>query len=166
VDGFHRGLRAGFQRFVQMDADFSHDPRDLPRFFAALDDGFDVVIGSRNAPGGSVEGWGAGRHVLSKGGSIYARAVLGVAVSDLTAGYKALSRRALELIDLDRVRSNGYSFQIEMTYRALRLGLGVTEIPVVFVDRRAGRSKMDARIFLEAVGVVWRLRLAALYDRL
>jgi dolichol-phosphate mannosyltransferase len=166
LEAFRRGLDQGFDRFLEMDADLSHDPKYLPDFFRALDQGADVVIGSRNVPGGSVEGWGAGRHVLSKGGSLYSRTILGVGVRDLTSGYKAFSRRALEAIELDRVRSNGYSFQIELTYRALRQGMKVVEVPIVFVDRRAGQSKMSRRIFAEAIAEVWRLRFDAMSGRL
>jgi dolichol-phosphate mannosyltransferase len=138
----------------------------LPDFFRALESGADAVIGSRNVVGGGVEGWGLGRHVLSKGGSLYSRAILGIDVRDLTSGYKAFSRRALEVIDLGAVHSNGYSFQIEMTYRARRAGLKVVEVPIVFVDRRVGQSKMSRRVFVEAVGMVWKLRLSALRGRL
>jgi dolichol-phosphate mannosyltransferase len=165
LDGFRHGLASGFERFLEMDADFSHDPSHLEAFFEALDAGADVVLGSRNVPGGSVEGWGLGRHVLSKGGSLYSRVILGVDVQDLTTGFKAFTRRALEAIDLGSVRSNGYSFQIEMTYRALRAGLRVVEIPITFVDRRVGQSKMDGKIFAEAVLSVWRLRWDALRRR-
>lgn len=164
--GFAWGLRRDFERFFEMDADFSHDPVQLQRLFEALDAGADVVIGSRNVRGGSIAGWGLGRRVLSKGGSAYSRVVLGVGVRDLTTGYKAFSRRALEALDLRDVRSNGYAFQIEMTYRALRAGLRVVEVPISFVDRRVGQSKMHRAIFAEAVGVVWRLRLDALLRRL
>jgi len=166
LEAFAWGLSRGYGRFFEMDADFSHDVRYLPDFVRALDEGADVVIGSRNIPGGGVEGWGPGRHLMSKGGSIYSRTILGLPVRDLTSGYKAFSRRALEAIDLRGVRSNGYSFQIEMTYRAARKGMKVVEVPIVFVDRRAGQSKMSRRIFLEAVGVVWRLRADALRGKL
>ncbi len=108
--------------------------------------------------GGGVEGWGVGRHFISKGGSLYARTILGVSVRDLTSGYKAYTRRALEAIDLERLRSNGYSFQIETTYRAFLKGMKIVEVPIVFVDRRVGQSKMNRRIFAEAVRVVWKLR--------
>ena len=162
VDAFRRGLDEGYERFFEMDADLSHDPRHLPAFFEALDAGAEVVVGSRNIPGGRVEGWGPGRHVLSKGGSLYSRVILGTPVRDLTTGYKAFTRRALESIDLASIHSNGYSFQIEMTFRALRRGLRVVEVPIVFVDRTAGRSKMSRRIFAEAIGVVWRLRWESL----
>ena len=166
ITAFQRGLGEGYDRFIEMDADFSHDVRYLPDFIAALDNGFDVIIGSRNIPGGGVEGWGLGRHVISKGGSLYSRSILGLSVQDLTSGYKAFSRRALEAIDLGQVASNGYSFQIEMTYRAILRGMRVKEIPIVFVDRRAGKSKMSRKIFLEAVAVVWKLRYEAARGKL
>jgi dolichol-phosphate mannosyltransferase len=166
LEAFAWGLKQGFDRFFEMDADLSHDVRYLPEFVAALDRGADVVIGSRNVPGGGVEGWGLGRHVLSKGGSLYSRTILAMPVRDLTSGYKAFSRRALESIDLSTVRSNGYSFQIEMTYRIVRQGMKVEEVPIVFVDRRVGHSKMSRKIFLEAVGVVWKLRFDALTGKI
>ncbi|HTM45532.1 MAG TPA: polyprenol monophosphomannose synthase [Polyangiaceae bacterium] len=160
IDAFTRKLQAGYRFFFEMDTDFSHDPAYLPDFLTAFAGGADVVTGSRNIPGGGVEGWGLGRHILSKGGSLYSRAILGVSVRDLTTGYKGFTRAALEAIDLSTVKSNGYSFQIEMTYRALQKGLKVVEVPIIFVDRRAGQSKMSKKVFLEAVGVVWKLRLA------
>jgi dolichol-phosphate mannosyltransferase len=159
VDGFRWGLERGYGLFFEMDADFSHDPAHLPRFFEAFARGADVVVGSRNVPGGGVRGWGPGRHLLSKGGSLYARAVLGAPVRDLTTGYKAYAREALEAIGLDSLRSNGFAFQIETTYRALRRGLRVVEVPITFVDRRVGRSKMNRAIVLEALAGVWRMRL-------
>jgi dolichol-phosphate mannosyltransferase len=165
VAGFRLGLQLGYQHFFEMDADLSHDPSYLPDFFLALERGASIVIGSRNMPGGGVEGWGPGRHFLSKGGSLYSRLILGVSVRDLTSGYKAFTRDALVSILTEKVVSNGYSFQIEMTYRALRLGLKVVEVPIVFVDRRVGQSKMDQRIFAEAVVAVWKLRLGALRAR-
>jgi dolichol-phosphate mannosyltransferase len=166
VDGFRWGLGRHFQRFLQMDADFSHAPEQLSRFLAALDAGADLVVGSRNVPGGAVAGWGLGRLLLSKGGSAYSRAVLGISTRDLTTGYKAFTRSALLRLPLDAVRSNGYAFQIETTFRALCAGLRVVEVPITFVDRRVGQSKMDRRIFLEAVSVVWRLRYEALARKL
>lgn len=166
VDAFLRGLALGYERFFEMDADLSHDAKYLVDFATALDDGYDVVIGSRNIAGGGVEGWGFGRHVMSKGGSLYARAILGLDVSDLTSGYKAFSRRALEAIDLRSVHSNGYSFQIELTFRAVLRGMRVKEVPIRFVDRRAGQSKMSRRVFAEAVAVVWKLRADALRGKL
>jgi dolichol-phosphate mannosyltransferase len=166
VQAFTRGLAEGYDRFFEMDADLSHDVRYLPEFVRALDLGFDVVIGSRNIPGGNVEGWGPGRHFISKGGSFYSRTILGLPVRDLTSGYKAYSRRALEAIALEEIDSNGYSFQIEMTYRALRRGMTVKEVPIVFVDRTLGQSKMSRKVFLEAIGMVWKLRFDALRGRL
>jgi len=166
VDAFRRALDLGYDVVVEMDADLSHDPKYLPAFLRAIEEGADVVLGSRNVPGGGVLGWGPGRHVLSKGGSLYARTLLGVPIRDLTTGFKAFTRRALLAIDIDTLRSNGYSFQIETTYRALRKGLRVTEVPIVFVDRRAGHSKMSRGIFAEAVVEVWRLRFDALTGRL
>jgi dolichol-phosphate mannosyltransferase len=158
VAGFGWGLERGFQRFFEMDADFSHDPSYLPALVAALDGGADVVVGSRNVPGGSIEGWGLGRHLLSRGGSLYARLLLGVSVCDMTTGFKGYTRRALERIDVSRLRSNGYAFQIETTLRALRAGLRVVEVPIVFVDRCVGRSKMSRNDVLEAISAVWAMR--------
>jgi len=158
VDGFRWGLQRGYERFFEMDADFSHDPKYLPAFVAALDAGADVVIGSRNMPGGRVEGWGPLRHLISKGGSLYSRLLLGVGVSDMTTGFKAYTRRALERLDIGQIRSNGYAFQIETTYRALQAGLRVVEVPIVFVDRRVGESKMSRNEVWEAVWGVWAMR--------
>ncbi len=166
VEGFSWGLARTYDQFIEMDADMSHDPRYLSALIAALDDGADLAVGSRNIPEGGVEGWGIGRQVLSKGGSLYSRAVLGVRVHDLTTGYKAYKRATLEAIGLDRVHSNGYAFQIETTFRALRRGLKVIEIPIVFVDRRVGHSKMSRRIFFEAIRIPWKLRLEASLNRL
>jgi dolichol-phosphate mannosyltransferase len=165
IEAFERGLMHDYEYFFEMDADLSHDPSYLPRFILAFEEGADVVIGSRNVVGGGVQGWGMRRQVLSKGGSWYSRKVLGVKVRDLTTGYKAFSRKALERIDLRSVHSNGYSFQIEMTYRALQAGLRVVEVPIMFVDRQAGDSKMNSRIVAEAVTMVWKLRFADLEKR-
>jgi dolichol-phosphate mannosyltransferase len=166
VQAFCGGMAEGYDRFVQMDADLSHDARYLPDFVRALDEGNDVVIGSRNIAGGGVEGWGFARHFMSKGGSLYSRAILGMSIRDLTSGYKAFSRRALDAIDLGTVGSNGYSFQIETTYRAVLRGMRVKEVPIVFVDRTVGRSKMSRKIFAEAIARVWKLRFDALRGRL
>jgi dolichol-phosphate mannosyltransferase len=166
TQAFTKGMEEGYDRFFEMDADLSHDVRYLPEFIRALDEGADVVIGSRNIPGGGVEGWGMGRHFISKGGSLYSRTILGLEVRDLTSGYKAYTRRALEAIDIGTIQSNGYSFQIEMTYRAIRKGMRVKEVPIVFIDRTVGKSKMSRRIFVEAMGVVWRLRADAMRGRL
>jgi dolichol-phosphate mannosyltransferase len=166
VAGFRYALTHGYDVALEMDADLSHDPRHIPELLRALDEGADVALGSRNVAGGGVEGWGVGRHVLSKGGSTYARTILGVRTRDLTTGFKAYTRRALEAIDVASLRSNGYSFQIETTYRALRRGLRVVEVPIVFVDRRVGKSKLSRRIFVEAIGEVWRLRWEAARGRI
>ncbi len=159
VDGFRWALARDFELIFEMDTDLSHDPGYLPDFVRAAEDGADVVIGSRNIPGGAVEGWGPGRHLLSKGGSLYSRVCLGIAVRDLTSGYKCFRREALEAILEDEVGSEGYAFQVELNYRAVRRGLRVVEIPIVFVDRRAGHSKMSRRIVVEAVLKVPLLRL-------
>lgn len=164
--GFAWALEHDYDTVFEMDADLSHDPKYIPEFLRALDAGADIVIGSRNIPGGGVEGWGPGRHVISKGGSIYSRVILGIGVRDLTSGYKAFTRRALESIDLGSVRSNGYSFQIELTYRGLLRGMKVSEVPILFVDRVQGRSKMSRKIFAEAVLMVWKLRADALLGRM
>jgi len=159
LDGFRWGLARGFEYLLEMDADFSHDPRYLPDLLRLAREGADVVVGSRYVAGGGTENWGITRKLISRGGSLYARTILGVKVRDLTAGFILWKRKALEAIDLGSVKSNGYSFQIEMKYRALRAGLRVVETPIVFVDRRVGQSKMSRAIFVEALGMVWKLRL-------
>jgi dolichol-phosphate mannosyltransferase len=159
--GFRRALDAGAELVVEIDCDFSHDPADVPRLVAAADDA-DVVLGSRYVPGGGVENWGVIRRAISAGGSIYARLVLGVPVRDLTGGFKCFRRAVLEAIPLDRVHSRGYAFQIELTYRALRQGFHVREVPIRFSDRVVGGSKMSRAIVLEAIWKVPLLRLAAL----
>lgn len=164
VAGFSWGLARDYDCFFEMDADFSHDPRYLPAFVAELERGAQVVVGSRNVRGGGIVGWGLLRHLLSKGGSLYSRLALGASVRDMTTGFKAYTRRALELIDVGSVAANGYAFQIETTYRALSAGLAVVEVPIVFVDRRAGHSKMSLGDVLEAVlappKMRWRRRRA------
>jgi dolichol-phosphate mannosyltransferase len=166
LDAFRWALARDYEVITEMDTDRSHDPKHLPAMLSAVAQGADLVIGSRNVPGGGVEGWGPGRHVLSKGGSLYSRAILGLRVHDLTSGFKMFRREVLGALDLDAVQSEGYSFQIELTYRAVRRGFRVAEVPIVFVDRRAGQSKMSRRIFVEAVLMVPRLRIAALRGRL
>lgn len=161
VDGFRFALQHKYQRVVEMDTDLSHDARHLPSFARAFDEGADLVVGSRAAPGGGVVGWGLGRQLLSAGGSLYARSILGVAVRDLTTGFKGYTRRTLQALDIDSLRCNGYAFQIETTYRALQQGLNVVEVPIVFVDRRVGRSKLDRYVLAEAVVAPWRMRLSA-----
>ncbi len=153
IAGFRRALAAGAELAVQMDADFSHDPADLPRLLEAAKSA-DVVLGSRYVPGGTIERWGRRRKAISRWGSRYARAMLGVDVHDLTSGFKCIRRQVLEEIDLDTVSSRGYAFQVEVTYRAIQAGLRVVEVPIVFHDRRVGNSKMTKSIILEAA---WRV---------
>jgi dolichol-phosphate mannosyltransferase len=159
VAGFRRALAEGAQFIFEMDADFSHDPAYLPRLLAAAESGFDLVLGSRYVAGGGTENWGLARQLISRGGNIYAGLILGLPVKDATGGFRCYRRRVLETISLDQIHSNGYSFQIEMAYRTLRAGFRVGEVPIVFPDRRVGRSKMSRRIVLEALVTVWRLRL-------
>jgi dolichol-phosphate mannosyltransferase len=158
VQAFQRGLAEGYDLLFEMDADLSHDPAYLPSFLRAFERGADVVIGSRNIEGGGVTGWGPARHFLSKGGSIYSRTILGLPIRDLTSGYKAFRAEVLRAIDLGGVHSEGYSFQIELTYRATKRGFKIVEVPIHFVDRKHGQSKMSRRIFAEAVMMVWKLR--------
>ena len=147
--GFEVALAGGAELVLEMDSDFSHDPADLPRLVAAADDA-DLVLGSRYVPGGGVTEWGLLRRLVSRGGSAYARLLLGVPVRDLTGGFKCFRRGVLETIDLERVHANGYGFQIELTYEAVEAGFTVTEVPIVFRERRSGASKMTLRIALEA----------------
>lgn len=157
-EGFAWGLARGFGYLFEMDADGSHDPKYLPQMLALAEDGADVVVGSRYVPGGGTQNWGIGRKLISRGGSFYARTILGVDVRDVTAGFICWRRAALEAIDLSTITSNGYSFQIEMKYRALRKHLRVIETPILFVDRRVGQSKMSRAIVAEALLKVWGLR--------
>jgi dolichol-phosphate mannosyltransferase len=156
--GFEVALADGADLILEMDSDFSHDPADLPRLIAATG-AADLVLGSRYVPGGGVEDWGMLRRAVSRGGSAYARLLLGVPVRDLTGGFKCFHRRVLETIDLGGVHANGYGFQIELTYRAVQAGFTVTEVPIMFRERRVGRSKMTPRIALEAIWKVPALRL-------
>ncbi len=165
VAGFHRALADGADLVLEMDCDFSHDPADVPRLIAAAADA-DLVLGSRYVDGGGIADWGPGRRLVSAGGSVYARLVLGVRVHDLTGGFKCYRRGVLETIGLDAVSSRGYAFQIETTYRALRAGFRVVEVPISFVDRQIGQSKMSRGIILEAIWKVPALRAAALRGRL
>jgi dolichol-phosphate mannosyltransferase len=158
LQAFGIALGEGWERIVQMDADLSHDPQDVPRLLAALDGGADLAVGSRYVAGGGTRNWGLGRRVISRGGGSYARLALGVPVHDLTAGFKAWPAATLRGITLGAVDARGYGFQIEMTYRALRNGFRIEEVPIVFVDRRVGSSKMSGSIFFEALTLVWRLR--------
>jgi dolichol-phosphate mannosyltransferase len=151
--GFHVALDAGAQRIIEMDADFSHDPAYLPRLIGAAENA-DLVIGSRYVPGGGVTEWGAMRRFISRGGSAYARVALGLPIRDLTGGFKCFRREVLEAINLDTIEARGYAFQVETTYRAIKAGFRVVEIPIVFRDRRDGTSKMRGAIVAEAI---WRV---------
>jgi dolichol-phosphate mannosyltransferase len=166
VAGFRRALADGAELILEMDCDFSHDPADVPRLIAACESGADLALGSRYVPGGGTENWGRTRRLVSTGGSWYARKLLGVGIRDLTGGFKCYRRSVLERIDLDAIRARGYAFQIETTYRAIRAGFDVVEVPIVFADRTAGQSKMTRTIVLEAVTQVPALRLAALLGQL
>jgi dolichol-phosphate mannosyltransferase len=159
LDGFRVALDGGATSVVQMDADWSHDPAVLPSLLAPITDGeADLVIGSRYVKGGRVLDWGIGRRLVSRGGSLFARTVLGLKPHDLTGGFKAWRAGALGSIPFDGVHAGGYVFQIEMTHRASRAGVRVTEVPITFQDRRVGRSKMSRKIIVEALVVVLRLR--------
>jgi dolichol-phosphate mannosyltransferase len=158
--GFARALAGGAQLVIEMDADFSHDPRYLPGLLDAAKEA-DLVLGSRYVPGGGVRDWGLLRRLVSRGGGLYARIILGVDIRDLTGGFKCIRREVLEAIDLASVRAEGYVFQIEVTYRAALAGFEVREIPIVFTDRTVGSSKMSTRIALEAIWLVPRLRRSA-----
>ena len=157
VAGFKFALAHGYDLAFEMDADFSHDPHDLPRLLAAVRHA-DVAIGSRWAPGGGTVSWSLLRKAISRGGSLYAGALLGVPVRDLTSGFKCFRRRVLAALDLDRITSSGYGFQVEVNYYCHALGFHIVEVPIVFPDRTAGTSKMSSRIVVEAARVVWQLR--------
>jgi dolichol-phosphate mannosyltransferase len=159
IAAFQRALQTDTELILEMDCDFSHDPADVPRLIAACAGGADIALGSRYVPGGGTRNWGLLRRIVSWGGSFYARVILGLPVHDLTGGFKCFRRTVLESIDLDAIHSKGYAFQIEMTYRAVRRGFSVAEVPIVFVDRTEGTSKMSRTIFLEAVVRVPVLRL-------
>jgi dolichol-phosphate mannosyltransferase len=160
--GFAWALGRGYDLVLEMDADFSHDPKYLPALLERAK-GADLVLGSRNVPGGGTVNWGFGRKLISRGGSFYARTILGIPIRDLTGGFKCFRRRVLESIDLGTVECSGYAFQIELTYRAVRKGFRVVEIPIVFVDRRVGHSKMSRRIVLEALRKVWSIRFSGFH---
>jgi dolichol-phosphate mannosyltransferase len=163
--GFRRAIELGADLVFEMDCDFSHDPADVPRLIAAAEDA-DLVLGSRYVPGGGTRNWGLVRRFISRGGSLYAQVLLQLGIRDLTGGFKCYRRAVLEAIDLDAISSLGYAFQIETTYRALRAGFRVVEVPITFSDREVGGSKMSKAIVLEAIWKVPLLRLRALAGRL
>jgi dolichol-phosphate mannosyltransferase len=160
VAGFKWALQRDYAFIFEMDADFSHDPKYLPQLLAKAREGADLVLGSRYVDGGGTVNWGPVRKFISRGGSFYARTILGIGVRDVTGGFKCFRRHLLEALDLDSVSAQGYGFQIEMTFRTIKQGFRVEEVPIVFVDRRVGQSKMSKKIFLEALTLVWKLRLA------
>lgn len=165
IAGFRQTLAGDAQLIAQMDADLSHDPDDLPRLVAATD-GADLVLGSRYVEGGDTKGWPKHRQLISKIGGRYARLVLGVPIQDLTGGFKVYRRAALEALNIDHITSDGYVFQIETTYKTLLNGFQVMEVPIHFVDRVAGKSKLSRRIVVEATLVVWKLKFQKLLGRL
>jgi len=158
LHAFRWGLSHGYDYLIEMDADFSHDPKYLKQMIDMAEAGADVVVGSRWVTGGGTINWGPGRQFISRGGSLYARTVLGLPLRDLTAGFMCFRRKVLETLDLGAVQSSGYSFQIELKYRASKAGFRVEELPIIFEDRRVGQSKMSRKIFLEAFSMVWKLR--------
>jgi dolichol-phosphate mannosyltransferase len=160
IAGFRRALSEGAAYIYEMDADFSHDPSYLPTLLAAAETQYDLVLGSRYVAGGGTANWGIIRKMISRGGNLYARVILGLPVMDATGGFRCYRRRVLEAINLDEIHSNGYSFQIELVYRTLRAGFQIGEVPIIFPDRRVGQSKMSRRIVLEALLTVWRLRFS------
>jgi dolichol-phosphate mannosyltransferase len=155
---FGWALQRPYSYVLEMDADWSHPPRYLPGLLDRAQAGVDLVLGSRYVPGGGTVNWGWARRAISRGGSLYARGILGLPVRDLTGGFKCFRRQVLESIDLAAVKSTGYAFQIELTYRTYRKGFRVEEMPIVFEDRRVGQSKMSRRIVVEALTMVWKLR--------
>jgi dolichol-phosphate mannosyltransferase len=165
VAGFRRALSEDAELVLEMDCDFSHNPADVPRLIAATDDA-DLVLGSRYAPGGGTANWGLVRRIVSRGGCLYAQVLLGMRVRDLTGGFKCFRRATLEAIDLDALSAHGYAFQIETTYRVRKAGLRIEEVPITFVERRAGASKMTGSIVAEAMWKVPLLRLRALTGKL
>lgn len=161
VAGFRWGLEQGFEVLIEMDADFSHDPSYLSQMLATLTGGADVAIGSRYITGGGTRNWGLGRKILSRGGSLYSRLILGAPIRDFTGGFNGWHRRVIEAVDIASLRSDGYSFQIELKYRAFLLGFKLVEFPIVFTDRKVGHSKMNKSIVIEALQRVWAIRLKA-----
>ncbi|WP_411277515.1 polyprenol monophosphomannose synthase [Gaiella sp.] len=166
IAGFRHALARGAELVVEIDCDFSHNPADVPRLIASCEAGTDVTLGSRWVQGGGTVNWGAGRKLISRGGSLYARIILGVGIRDLTGGFKCFRRGVLEAIELEAIAAKGYGFQIETTYRMLRKGFSVVEIPITFVDRRVGESKMGGSIVVEAMLQVPLLRYRAARGRL
>jgi len=159
IAGFRWGIERGFGFLIEMDADFSHNPKYLPDLLAAAAD-HDLVIGSRYVAGGGTENWGLARKVISRGGSLYSRTILGISIRDVTGGFKCFRAEAIPRLQLETIQSKGFGFQVEMNYRASRAGLRIKEVPIVFPDRTRGASKMSRKIFLEALVNVWKIGFA------
>lgn len=164
VAGFKWGIAQGYEQVIEMDADFSHDPKYLPRMLELLRS-YDVAVGSRYVQGGGTLNWGMGRKIISKGGSLYSRLILGANIQDFTGGFNGWNKQVLEAVELDTLRSDGYSFQIELKYRAFLKGFKITEFPIVFEDRKVGKSKMSKKIVFEALRRVWEFRLRAIRQK-
>jgi len=165
IEGFKFALKNNYDFIFEMDADYSHDPKEIPNFLNAIQDN-DLVLGSRYSNGVNVVNWPMRRLLLSYFANIYTRLITGLPVKDATGGFKCFRRKVLETINLDRVKSNGYAFQIEMTYKAFKKGFRIKEIPIIFIDRMKGKSKMSKRIVREAIFMVWKLRLRSLIGKL
>jgi len=158
IEGFRKALELGSEYIFEMDADLSHNPQDIPKFISSAQDN-DLVLGSRYIRNGGIENWSFLRKLISRGGTLYAKTILGLPINDLTSGYKCFTSNVLKDIDLDNIKSDGYSFQIELTYKAYNMGYSVREIPIIFKDRKKGSSKFSKSIFWEAILMVWRLRM-------
>ena len=165
VTGFKYGLKRDFDRLIEMDADFSHDPAEIPNLLVASEE-YDIVLGSRYVRGVNVVNWPLSRLLLSMGASYYTKIITGLPIHDCTSGFKCFSRKVLESIDLDSVQSDGYSFQIELNFKAWKKGFTIGEIPIIFIDRRAGISKMSHKIVREAIWMVWKLKFLSLFKKL
>jgi dolichol-phosphate mannosyltransferase len=165
IEGFKFALKNNYDFIFEMDADYSHDPKEIPNFLNAIQEN-DLVLGSRYSNGVNVVNWPMRRLLLSYFANIYTRIITGLPVKDATGGFKCFRRKVLETINLDRVKSNGYAFQIEMTYKAFKKGFRIKEIPIIFIDRMKGKSKMSKRIVREAIFMVWKLRLRSLIGKL
>ena len=165
IEGFKFALKNNYDFIFEMDADYSHDPKEIPNFLNAIQ-GNDLVLGSRYSNGVNVVNWPMRRLLLSYFANMYTRVITGLPVKDATGGFKCFRRKVLETINLDRVKSNGYAFQIEMTYKAFKKGFRIKEIPIIFIDRMKGKSKMSKRIVREAIFMVWKLRLRSLIGKL
>lgn len=157
IAGFKKALKLGSEYIFEMDADFSHLPQDIPRFLEEAQN-YDLILGSRYIKGGSIENWNMKRKMISRGGTLYAQTILGIPINDLTSGFKCFNRKVLENIDLDNIQSDGYSFQIELTYKVRNSDFKIKEIPITFSERKSGISKFSKNIFWEAALLVWKLR--------